>query len=87
MSRRTKRKKKSVGYDNDIPRCANCIHHKKPYVYLTTYSRTAQSPRLCKLHLFQISETGLCDYWKSWAGGGLEDGKDESMLNNEGERK
>lgn len=38
MSRRTKRKKKSVGYDN-------------------------------------------------WAGGGLEDGKDESMLNNEGERE
>ena len=52
-----------VGYETNVPRCETCTAFKKPYVYLTTNSKTARSKPLCKTHQFIIQPLSCCDKW------------------------
>ncbi len=61
--------KEKVNYENKAPRCQYCANFVKPWIKLTTDSRTVRIQPQCKVMYGFVSENGLCDLWVSAADG------------------
>ena len=69
--------KKKVGFEGNVPRCANCRHYREAKVLLSTNSNTYRKNQHCALHNFTITANSLCDTWHGTDGGSL---TDDSLL-------
>lgn len=69
-----KRKRKSMGYTDKDPRCANCKHYKCSIGYENVAQRAVKREIKCKLGDFHVNPHGCCNLWESKSGEKLEEG-------------
>ena len=59
--------RKSVGYERNVPRCANCAQYKPLRMWMLN-SLPRVAPPACKLHGFTVEPMSICDTWQSKSG-------------------
>ena len=64
--RRNHKKRETMGYDPDPPRCANCKDLVP--VMLAIPGKAAYRPAYCNVLGFPIQLHGVCDCWTSKSG-------------------
>jgi hypothetical protein len=58
--------KDTFNYENNVPRCENCVRYLKPKIILKENSTTTKLAAHCKTEriTFQTRPTSVCDNWK-----------------------
>lgn len=65
MSNQSRRKKKiqaGIGYEEDTPRCGNCVHFRVRHFVLANSAPRMVDHR-CMQHAFKAHPLACCDTW------------------------